>query len=270
MLAYLKDINQFVAFLNELKVDFSDCTPQHCKDFLANLKAQHKAQRSITRKAATLKSFFTFLEKEHGLSNCAKQMVLAPVKPSMPEHLTVDQMEKLFACAQQGQTAKDKRNYLILYFMYATGLRISQVILLELADLNLKESYIIVKQSKKRAVPLHAIADLLRNYMSKTYPQLTRAHGLKKYLFPSSSGKPLTRQSFWLYLKHQWKKAGIAATVSPDVIRHSHAVHMLKQGAPQSALKQMLGHQDIHDLDKYSRIEISHLRALYDEKHPRA
>jgi integrase/recombinase XerD len=196
----------------------------------------------------------------------------------LPRFLTEKEVEALFVSACNDTSLLGVRNKIMLYLLYVTGVRISELIRLTLADFDQERGLfkVIGKGSKERFVPLpQAILAPFHEYLNTTYNQLriSKQPSTAGYLFPikyAGKIKHITRQSLWKILKELCKKAGIDKRVSPHTLRHSLATHLLQKGADLRALQLLLGHESIATVQIYTHVQTDHLRAIYDKKHPRA
>lgn len=279
--AYKRDLEQFVAFTSRKKVSATDISAEHLKLFLQHLKRLKMSSRSMARKIATLKSFFTYLHYYGGWQhNFAHDLKTPKLDKKLPHFLSEEEVEKLFDITSKDTTIQGKRNQVMLYLLYVSGMRISELCNLLISDLHFDTGFIHVsgKGGKGRMIPLpHVMIDMLRNYTDTIYKNLSLKKGKMRadmqYLFPICYGgiiKPITRQAFWIILKKMWAKTGIDKSISPHKLRHSLATHMLKSGADLRSLQVLLGHENLSTVQIYTHIETSYLRSVYNKKHPRS
>ena len=276
--AYQSDIDQFVEFLNKEKIELEAVTIDHLKLFLRFLKELEISARSMARKISTLKLFFRWGHERLAWNVQTNQLRSPKLEKKLPTYLKPSEIEQLLQAAQIDSSHHGKRNCTMLYLLYATGMRISELINLEISHLQLESGliYVLAKGGKGRMVP---IPDNI-NAMIRTYLTTTRTHLLPEelikntpYLFPVVYGKvakPISRQSFWIILKDLCERAGIKKSISPHMLRHSLATHLLQQGANLRSLQMLLGHENLATVEIYTHLEKSHVRKVYDKKHPRA
>jgi site-specific recombinase XerD len=277
--AYQNDLKQFELFLNEIKIVLQEVQTDHLKTFIHKLHNQEVGARSIKRKISTLKTLFNYLNRLHDMPNCADQLVMPKIEKKLPRYLSQDEVHQLLtvAAAQKGPQAI--RNSTILYLLYCSGMRISELTLLKISDLDFDGSCITVngKGGKQRIIPINQlILSKIKEYINNVYPLLTHQKNMAQgtdYLFPvlyNHKVRPITRQAFWIILKKIVAKAGIVRSISPHQLRHSLATHMLKNGADLRSLQLLLGHETLATVEIYTHVETSHLRSVYDKKHPRS
>lgn len=277
--AYTKDLEKLIAYLKKEKLSLKKVTTQNLKDYLKILKKENLSARSMARKISCCKTFFLYLHEYHDLDNPAEDLILPKLDRKLPEYLTEKEIEILFKKADEEKTETGIRNKVMLYLLYVTGMRISELINLTLSHLDLSEGFVRVpgKGGKERMVPLpeHMIG-ILNDYLNVLYPKLLIKNNQRlttDFLFPTYYAqqlKPMTRQSFWIYLKDLTGQAGIKKDLSPHKLRHSLATHLLKNGANLRTLQLLLGHENLDTVQIYTHVETSHLRKIYDDKHPRS
>jgi integrase/recombinase XerD len=274
--AYQSDIDQFKNFLLSQKKELSQISVQELKDFLAHLKSINISARSMARKISALKNFWAYVHEYHALPNHAQELITPSIEKKLPHYLSEPEVEHLLAIADEDSTPLGKRNKIILYLLYATGMRISELVHLKLSTIHFDTGFIAVKGKggKERMIPVPApMVVLLREYVTTVHPRLIAKGGTTEYLFPikyKAVMRPITRQSCWIILKNLWKKTGNTKSISPHQLRHSLATHMLQRGADLRSLQLLLGHEDLATVQVYTHVETSHMRSIYDKKHPRS
>lgn len=277
--SYVCDLHQFETFLNEENILLKTAHAEELKKFVYHLKNQGMSARSMARKISCVKSMFHYLQEFHGFSNIAQELLLPRLEKKLPHYLTEEQLDSLFLYAQQQSGAYAERNCLMLVVLYASGMRISELVELKKQDLDLGQGLITVhgKGSKERLVPLPLpVVAKLQSYLNSTYKNLlvkNKQTYTTPYVFPvfyKDALRPMSRQLFWLYLKKIAVGAGIPSSLSPHQLRHSLATHLLKKGAHLRSLQLLLGHEQLSTVQIYTHVETSHLRTLYDRFHPRA
>lgn len=274
-LSYKNDLKQFEQFLTLKKFDLNTITTENLKDFLTYLHRKNVSARSIARKIAALKGLFIFTTR-YDIENVATHLIVPKIKHSLPEYLSEDEMEQLFDAAQKDNSHKGNRNVIMLYVMYVTGMRVSELIQLRISHIQFDKGVVQVdgKGGKQRMIPLPlSILDMIKTYIKKDHALFAQKHGNTEYLFPIVYGKTIkhiSRQAFWTLLKGIWKRANIKRPISPHKLRHSFATHMLKKGANLRSLQLLLGHENVSTVQVYTHVETSFLRKIYDKKHPRS
>ncbi len=271
--AYKKDIEQLSEFLGErplTEIDAADL-----KSFLKELHDQGISARSLARKISTLKAFFRYLNTRFGIENISKDLRFPRLERKLPRYLTELEMKQLFVQAEKDRSAVGERNRVMLYLMYVSGMRVTELVQLKTGSMHFDTGVIHIegKGGKQRVVPIsQGMCSMLSNFLQRVHPQLTKKQKTI-FLFPVVYGgkvKSLTRQTFWGIIKSIWKKTGSKKDISPHQLRHSLATHMLKNGADLRSLQMLLGHENVSTVQIYTHVEKSHLRNVYDKKHPRS
>lgn len=279
-LAYKRDLVQFFDFLSKNNINFDSVTEIEIKSFLKSLKNSNISTKSIARKIASLKSFFRFLEKQHQFQNKTDNISTPKVEKSLPRYLTDDEILKLFTQANKDKSPRGIRNKLIIHLLYATGMRVSELIVLKTDQIHFDTGFLIImgKGNKERSIPiLGSTVNLIKDYLDNCYNKLLATNinpiSSNNYLFPILIGdriQNISRQTIWNILQKMLRMTGISKKVSPHSLRHSFATHMLKNGANLRFLQILLGHEQISTVEIYTHLEISNLRKIYDKAHPRA
>ena len=280
--AYRNDLNQFKEFMEERLNGGTDnedawrlVNLHLLNEYLANLRGR-KGYRDTTtaRKVASLKSFFSFLTQNGFVAEDPTEMLGSPrVGRTLPKCLSEEEVARLLEQAAKEGTPEGHRDATILELLYATGLRVSELVSLNVPDIDLMESYIRCwgKGSKERIVYLYpkALADLKR-YLDTTRVALLGANTEETALFVNHRGERLTRQWVWTILKTYGKKAGINRWITPHTLRHSFATHLLQNGASLRHVQELLGHSSISTTQVYTHLTNNHLHQEYEKAHPRA
>lgn len=278
--AYRNDLYQFMAYVKGTLTETNGAQSwQHVDinlltDYVFDLRGKKSYQDSTTaRKVAAIKSFFGFLVQEGLLDKDPTESLSAP-RPgrTLPKYLSEEEVDRLLERAKSQPGPDGQRDWVILEMLYATGLRVTELVSLNQEDINLPEGYArcLGKGGKERIVYLHqrAIAALDR-YVHRARPTL--ANGVKeKALFLNRRGDRLTRQWVWAILKASAKRANIKKSIAPHVLRHSFATHMLRGGAPLRHVQELLGHASITTTQIYTHLTSQHLKEEYGSSHPRA
>ncbi len=230
--------------------------------------------RSRARLLSALRGFYRFRLREKWITENPLDLIDAPKLPrGLPKALSEDDVETLLS-APETASPLGMRDYAMLQVLYATGLRVSELVHLEMTNLRLDEGYLIVmgKRSKERPVPLGTQANIaLREYLASSRPLLLAEHGSSPFVFVTQrTGGAMTRQGFWKLLRGYALKTGIRASFSPHTLRHSFATHLLAHGADLRSVQLMLGHVDLTTTQIYTHVTRERLRGIYDTAHPRA
>ena len=273
VIAYKNDIEDYAKFLKKYQgcFDVNDITRDMIERYIRSLKKKGMAPTSLGRKITVIKSFHQFLKQEKITDLDASFFVSAPKKEKhLPTVLSIEEIARLIDSIDT-KTPIGKRNRAMLEVMYATGLRISELLSLKTDDLHMREKYLRVvgKGNKERIVPLGEMAVVaLRDYIENGRSLLSKKPG--NILFYNYKGEPMSRQGFFKYLQKQALECGITKEISPHTIRHSFATHLLEGGTDLRMVQELLGHEDISTTQIYTHIDRSHLRDVYENTHPLA
>ena len=267
---YRRDISRFVSF--QPKTSLKSVTPSDIREFLLSLHNQGLSSRSIARSLSSLKSFFKYLMEESLIRDNPVETLETPkIWRKLPNTLSLREVESLLN-QPDTDTPLGLRDKAMLEVLYATGVRVSELISLELNDMNLEVGYIrsYGKGGKERVIPLGEIAQTyLKVYLEQGRPRLVKNRILPA-LFISRRKMPMTRQAFWKILKQSVLKANISVPVSPHTLRHAFATHLLERGANLRSVQQMLGHSDISTTQIYTHVVQERMREVCDKCHPRS
>ena len=269
--SYLRDIQQFKNWLSAS----ADVEPERAdrtliEDYLHHLEHIGKSPATITRCTASLKSFYGYLADSGVISgNPVKSIATVKLERKYPEILTNKEVE-LFLEQPQCVDEKGFRDHAMLELLYATGIRVSELIGLNLEDVNLTLGVIrCTSHGKERMIPLYqAAVRALQDYLDSVRPRLI-ANEDETAFFVNMDGERMSRQGFWKIIKHYQAKAGIEKDITPHMLRHSFAVHLLENGADLRSIQEMLGHADISSTQMYHIIK-KELKDVYNKAHPRA
>lgn len=284
--AYRNDLSQFDNFLsngngpadsngNGNPTDWRKINKDTIVTYVLELKNRRYAGASVARKVAAMKSFFQFLHAEGEIKQNPTENVASPrVGKTLPKPLTVKQVDELLEQPSKRKTPEALRDQAMLELLYATGLRVTELVSLDLDSITLDKrsptARCMGKGAKERAVPIHAQAlRALLVYLNDGRPRLVK-NKKERALFVNRRGERLTRQGFWLILKQYAKEAAIEGPVTPHSLRHSFATHMLRGGAPLRNVQELLGHANISTTQVYTRIADDQVRRVYEQAHPRA
>lgn len=272
LLSYSYDLKDFKKFLESLNLDLQTLKMEDLVNYLENLKERGYNSFSIARKLSSLKSFFQFLGEEKGSNYSFVFLLETPKLPfRLPKVLSLEEIEALLSAPDISKPS-GYRDKTMLEVLYATGLRVSELVNLKISNLNLKLGFLKImgKGNKERLVPLgdHAL-EYLTIYLQKIRPLFVNRKS-KDYLFLGRLGGPITRQRFWQIIKKYAQQIGLTEKVSPHVVRHSFATHLLQGGADLRALQMLLGHSSLITTQIYTHLDFKRLREVYDKHHPRA
>ena len=270
--AYRSDLEKFARFCVTRKLPLARLGREQVVDFLGRLYRQGLDSRSVARQLATLRNFFRFLLQEEVLRRDPTEHIESPrVWKRLPKFLSLGEVERLLA--QPGTASPlGLRDKAMLELLYATGLRVSELVNLKVGDVQLEAGYLrcLGKGSKERVVPLgrKAIA-AVEAYLRRARPRLVKRRA-SAHLFLSRRGQGMTRQHFWHLLGGYVRAAGIRTRLSPHGLRHSFATHLLERGADLRSVQVLLGHADISSTEIYTHVAQERLKQVYRAHHPRA
>ncbi len=277
--AYAQDLNKFSDFLKKHQgqknthesIDFTRIGRDEIVHFLAELRHQSLSDATVARILSSLRSLFKFLFREGKLTQDPLAQIKSPKKPSrLPKILHLNEVEALLNF-KKGDKPEAVRDDTMLELLYATGLRVSELIGVSMGALNLEAGYLLTKGkgAKERIVPIGTCASTkISHYLSSARPRLLKGR-TSQDLFLSRLGKKMSRQAFWKKLVHYAREAGIRKQVSPHMLRHSFASHLLERGADLRSIQMMLGHADISTTQIYTHVAKERLKKIHQSAHPR-
>ena len=270
--SYRRDLLKFTAFLRYRSVALENVTRDDIRDFLAELVKNGLTARSRARHLVSVRNFFRFLLKDGRIrSDAAAEIDLPQVGLSLPQHLAEGEVDALLA-QPDGSTAAGLRDKAMLELLYATGLRVSELVNLrwEDFDLNLGILRCVGKGSKERLIPVGKSAlKAVEAYVRSGRPPLLKNRAMS-FLFLNRRGGRLSRVGFWKILAQYGREAGITMPLTPHLVRHSFATHLLERGADLRSIQLLLGHSDISTTQIYTHVMKERLRQVYRTHHPRA
>ena len=269
--SYLRDISQFADYLQARGPELLEVTAETVQSYMDWMLSRGKSAASVTRFLASVKSFYNFqIFSGKVKANPAKGVAAAKAERKYPKILTSKEVD-LFLEQPQCVDAKGFRDHAMLELLYATGIRVSELITLDLEDLNLAAGFIhCSSKGKERIIPLYRTAvKALQDYAWKIRPQLISDEE-ETALFVNMNGERMSRHGFWKIIKYYQEKAGIEKEITPHTLRHSFAVHLLENGADLRSIQEMLGHADISSTQIYTHVVKGNLKDVYQKAHPRA
>jgi len=270
--SYMRDVRQFDQYCGEvLRIDLAEISHDQVVGYTQWMAGQGKSAASICRSVASIKNLYTFavlsgLVKE----NPARNVKVEKSEKKLPQILTGKEVELLLR-QPQCTDFKGYRDKAMLELLYATGIRVTELINLDVDNVNTSAGFIrCIGSGKERIVPLYpAAVKALRVYMTEIRPQMI-ANPLESALFVNVNGERMTRQGFWKIVKFYQEKADIKKQITPHTLRHSFAAHLLENGADLRSIQEMLGHSDISSTQVYAQIVKQNLKNVYEKYHPKA
>jgi integrase/recombinase XerD len=271
--SYARDLAGLAAFAEKRGIDVTALQRPDLEAFVRHLMSSGLAPRSVARSVACVRGFFRFVAVEEKRPESPADDLQPPrAWASLPKFLSLEDVDKLLA-QPDTDTPRGLRDKALIEVLYATGLRVSELISLRAGDLNLDDGYLtcIGKGDKQRMVPLgHEAAGWVRRYIRDGRTAMLRKRTSPWLFVNARDGGPLSRVGFWKVLKEYGLKAGITADLSPHMLRHSFATHLLERGADLRMIQVMLGHDDLSTTQIYTHVLEARLRAVYDKFHPRS
>ncbi|MBI2454663.1 MAG: site-specific tyrosine recombinase XerD [candidate division NC10 bacterium] len=270
--AYRRDLARYSAYLKGRRKRVTALDRAEVPRYLLALREAELSPRSVARHLSAIRQFHRFLVREgHAADDPTAHLESPRPWRRLPTVLSSDEVDRLLV-PRESKTPQGFRDRAMLELLYASGLRVSELVGVRLADLNLAVGIVRVlgKGDKERLVPLgDAAAENLRAYLTHGRPRMEKRRP-SPHLFLGRHGRGLTRQMFWQILKRYVRAAGITKSVTPHTLRHSFATHLLERGADLRSVQLMLGHADIGTTQIYTHLSRAHLKAIYDKYHPRA
>ena len=269
--SYERDILQFESYLNEEKLNYAKITDEDIKEYLNHLQGIGKKTSSISRSLASIRSFYQYETRVKKVKINPTEGVQAPkVEKHAPCILSSQEVELLLD-QPKDVDLKGTRDKAMLEFAYATGMRVTEMISLNVEDVNIDAATVVCKTgTKQRTIPLGSLSlKALKEYIEDARPILVRDDE-EKALFVNINGRRLTRQGFWKIVKYYNEQAHITKDITPHVLRHSFATHLLQNGADLKSIQTMLGHSDISSTQVYMQFQDDSIKNIYRKAHPRA
>ncbi len=269
--SYERDLRKMMQFLNaECQVsDLSQVTETNLNSYMLYLERNQFASSTVSRSVASMRAFFHYLYQEKKIEQDPAEHLKPPkVEKKMPDILSVQEVDLLLR-QPSDKTPKALRDKAMLELLYATGIRVSELIGLKMTDLNLRMGYIICHETEKdRIIPFGNMAKkALQDYLQNARESFLKEES--EMLFTNRSGDSMSRQGFWKLLKAYAKDAGIDKDITPHTLRHSFATHLLQNGADLKSVQEMMGHSDISTTQMYRNVGVNKIRDVYAKAHPR-
>lgn len=270
--SYMRDIRQFASYAEEeLDVPLNDISGDQVSGYMAWMTGHGKSAATVSRSLASIKSFYGYLMNEgHIDSNPVRNIHVVKAEKKLPQILTGKEVELLLA-QPQCKDMKGYRDKAMLELLYATGIRVSELIGLKLDDVNVSAGFIRCGTGDKtRIIPLYpAAVKALSDYINNVRPNMI-ADPLETFLFVNLNGEQMSRQGFWKIIKHYQQTANISKDITPHTLRHSFAAHLLENGADLRSIQEMLGHSDISSTQVYAQLVKQNIKTVYNKYHPKA
>lgn len=272
VVSYKRDILKYIEYLDASGIDKPSKTDRMTVvTYLLQMKKSGRAAATVSRSLAAIRAFYAYLiANGEKMKDPTASIIPPPAEKKQPEFLTAQEAALLLEQPKAGEV-KGIRDKAMLELLYATGIKVSELIELTTDDINLKQGFLYCRTAThERIVPIGKTAvAALRQYVDKARPMLV-SDKETKYLFLNRNGAKMSRQGFWKILKGYGQAAGIKKDITPYTIRHSFAMHLLQNGADLEAIRQLLGHNEISSTQVYSKIMDTRIKQVYEKAHPRA
>ena len=269
--SYKRDLVQFEKYVEENEENYNKLTGEEIKDYIKYMQQIGKKASTISRGLASIRSFYQYETKNKNVEKDPTEGIQSPkIEKRVPSVLTSNEVELLLE-QPKDVDLKGTRDKAMLEFAYATGMRVTEIISLNLEDVNTETGYVTCRNNKKeRIIPIGNMSlKALKEYISNARPTMIKDEN-EKALFVNVNGQRLTRQGFWKIIKYYKEQAHIEKDITPHVLRHSFATHLLQNGADLKSIQTMLGHSDILSTQIYMQFQDESLKNIYKKAHPRA
>ena len=269
--SYSRDIHQYESYLSQNRINYVKVDNKAINEYLKYLQQNGKKTSTISRSLASIRSFYQYLMRVKKIKHDPTENIQSPkVEKRVPSVLTAEEVEKLLS-QPKDVDLKGTRDNDMLEVAYATGMRVTEIISLNVEDVDLENGFISCKSAnRQRNIPLGSISiAALREYIRDARPIMIKNED-ENSLFVNVNGKRLTRQGFWKIVKYYKEQAHIEKDITPHILRHSFATHLLQNGAELKAIQTMLGHSDISSTQVYTQFQDAGLKDIYKRTHPRA
>lgn len=270
-LSYKRDLEKMEHFMSSRGItEAKNVSAQDLSDYVKYLEDNHFAAATVSRNIASLKAFYHFMVQEGWVAEDISENLKAPkIEKKIPSIMSTDEVVRLLE-QPSGDSPKEIRDKAMLELLYATGIRVTELISLKLSDVNMQMSFILCKdRNKERVIPFGTAAkNALARYLNGTREEMLENKS-SDVLFTNCSGQSMSRQGFWKLIKYYAKKADIKEDITPHTLRHSFAAHLVENGADLRSVQEMLGHSDISTTQIYANLNHNHIREVYVKAHPR-
>ena len=270
-LSYKRDLEKVKQFMASRGiVEAKDVSAKDLSDYVKYLEDNRFAAATVSRNIASLKAFYHFMVEEGLVAEDISEKLKAPkIEKKLPSIMSPDEVVRLLE-QPSGDSPKEIRDKAMLELLYATGIRVTELITLKVSDVNMQMNFILCKdRNKERIIPFGAAAkNALARYLDGTREAMLENKS-SDVLFANCSGQPMSRQGFWKLIKYYAKRADIKADITPHTLRHSFAAHLVENGADLRSVQEMLGHSDISTTQIYANMNHNHIREVYAKAHPR-
>ncbi|MCI9365269.1 MAG: site-specific tyrosine recombinase XerD [Clostridia bacterium] len=269
--SYKRDILQYTDYVEENRINYAKVDEDGIKDYLQHMNEIGKKSSTISRSLASIRSFYQYLLRTKKVKRDPTEGIQSPkIEKRIPSVLTSQEVELLLE-QPKNVDLKGIRDKAMLEFAYATGMKVTEIISLDLDDINIEEGYVSCKgKDKSRNIPLGSLSlKALKDYTENSRNILIKDENVKA-LFVNTNGQRLTRQGFWKIVKYYKEQAHINKEITPHILRHSFATHLLQNGAELKAIQTMLGHSDISSTQIYMQFQDATIQNIYKKAHPRA
>lgn len=270
-MSYKRDLEKVQHFMVSRGIGkTADISRQDLEDYVKYLEDNKFAAATVSRNIASLKAFYHYMVQDGIVAEDISESLKAPkIEKKVPEIMSPDEVVRLLE-QPSGSSPKEIRDKAMLELLYATGIRVTELITLKLSDVNMPMSFILCRdRNKERIIPFGTAAkNALVNYLDGTRDEMLENKS-SDVLFANCSGQPMSRQGFWKLIKYYAKKADIKADITPHTLRHSFAAHLVENGADLRSVQEMLGHSDISTTQIYANLNHNHIREVYAKAHPR-
>lgn len=271
VLSYKRDLQKVAEYMSERGIKLvKNVTPEDLKSYIEYMNNSNFSAASISRSIASIKALYHFMSKEGMVQEDISAVLKSPkIEKRIPGIISTEQVVTLLDQAK-GNSPKEIRDKAMLELLYATGIRVTELISLKISEVNLSMNFIVCKDTnKERVIPFgNAARQALVRYLDKAREIMLEDNN-SDVLFVNCSGVPMSRQGFWKLIKYYAKKAGITEDITPHTLRHSFAAHLVENGADLRSVQEMLGHSDISTTQIYANLNHQRIREVYNKAHPR-
>ena len=272
LVSYKRDIDKYIEYLEDKKIGIVTATSTTVLDYLMRLEKSGKSAATVSRTLASLRSMYHFIQNEGIISSDpTNQIHSLKIKKKLPKTLTNDEIEALLN-KPETNTQKGIRDKAMLELLYATGIRVTEMIDLKIEDVDMNIGYVNCRHGEKmRVIPIYSLArQAVKKYIEEARPYMIKSENDTDTLFVNCNGEKMSRQGFWKIIKQYAILANINKDITPHTLRHSFATHLLENGADLRSIQEMLGHTDISSTQVYAQIVKNKIKDVYKNAHPRA